>query len=279
MTGSSNLRIGLVLGGGGARGLAHIPMLEAFDEVGIKPAVVIGCSMGSLVGAAYASGMSGHDLRLHATRLLNNRVDMLKHVFGEMKMNPMELLSFSGLNSVHMSAEQLVRIALPATISDRIEDLPIPLKIVATNYNTMHEHVFESGPLRQAVAASIAIPGVISGSMIDGNLFVDGGVTNPVPFNHLMGKVDKVVAIDVTGRPREVNGKHPSNLEVAVGSLLIMFNQVARLRRATNPPDIYIEPDISRVGAGDFFKINEILNAAEDAKQTLIKQLRALKPS
>lgn len=276
MTINPDIRIGLVLGGGGARGLAHIPMLEAFDEVGIKPAMIIGCSMGSLVGAAYASGMTGRDLRQHATRLLNNRVDMLKHVFGDMKMNPMELLSFSGLNSLHVSAEKLVRIALPANIPERMEDLPIPLKIIATNYNSMQEHVFESGLLRQAVAASIAIPGVISGSMIDGNLFVDGGVTNPVPFNHLMGKVDKVVAIDVTGRPREVNGKHPSNLEVAVGSLLIMFNQVARLRRASNPPDIYIEPDVSRVGAGDFFKVAEILGAAEEAKQRLVMELRAL---
>jgi NTE family protein len=273
---TSQIRIGLVLGGGGARGLAHIPILEAFDEVGVKPAMIIGSSMGSLVGAAYASGMSGHDLRRHATRLLSNRVDMLKHVFGDMKINPMELLSFSGINSLHVSAEQLVRIALPLTIPERMEDLQIPLKIVATNYNSMQEHVFESGLLRQAVAASIAIPGVISGSMIEGNLFVDGGVTNPVPFNHLMGKVDKVVAIDVTGRPREVNGKHPSNLEVAVGSLLIMFNQVARLRRATNPPDIYIEPDVSRVGAGDFFKVAEILSAAEGAKQKLITELRAL---
>ncbi len=271
---NSGMSIGLALGGGSARGLAHIAMLEAFDEVGIKPAMIIGCSMGALVGAAYAGGTSAKDLRAHAIKLLSNRVDAMKHVFGEKKINPLDLLSFAGLTSLHLSAERLVDIALPDSTPLNIEDLPIPLKIVATNYSKMTEHVFDSGPLIPAVAASIAIPGVIGGSMIDGELHVDGGLTNPVPFNHLIGQYDKTIAIDVTGRPRPVNGKHPSNIEAAVGSLLIMFHQVARLRRELNPPDIYIEPDLSPIGAGDFFKLNEILAIAEESKQRLIMELQ-----
>jgi NTE family protein len=272
----SSTRIGLALGGGSARGLAHIVMLEAFDELGIKPAVIIGCSMGALVGAAYAGGTPAKDLRAHAQRLLSNRMDALKHVFGEKKLKPFELLSFNGLNSLHLSAEKLVDIALPDVTPQRIEDCPIPFRVVATNYSKMQEHVFDSGPLIPAVAASIAIPGVISGSLIDGDWHVDGGITNPVPFNHLVGQCDKIVALDVTGRPRAVDGKHPSNIEAAVGSLLIMFHQVARLRRDVNPPDIYVEPDMSAVGAGDFFKVKEIFTAAETAKNQLKAELLKL---
>jgi NTE family protein len=269
-------RIGLALGGGGARGLAHIAMLEAFDEAGIKPALITGCSMGALVGAAYAAGVTGKELREHATRLLSNRIDMLKHVFSERKLTPFNLVSFSGVNSMHLSAERLVEIALPRGLPSNLEDLQIPFQIATTNYATMSEHMITSGALVPAVAASIAIPGVISGSMIDGDLHVDGGVTNPVPFNHLFGKVDHVIAIDVTGRPRAVNGKHPSNIEVAIGSLLIMFHQIANLRRAQAPPDTYIEIDVSKTGAADFFKINDILDAAEPAKQRLARELRAI---
>jgi NTE family protein len=238
--------------------------------------MIIGCSMGALVGAAYASGMSGKALRAHAGRILSSRTEMLKHILGGKKLKPLELLSFNGLNGLHLSAERLVNVALPDDIPANIEDLPIPLKIVATNYSRMEEHIFDKGPLIPAVAASIAIPGVISGSMIGDDLYVDGGVTNPVPFNHLIGQFDKVVAIDVTGRPKAINGRHPSNIEAAVGSLLIMFNQVARLRRTINPPDIYIEPDLQNIGAGDFFKLPEILAASEVAKEALAAELRRL---
>ncbi len=266
-------RIGLALGGGGARGLAHIPMLEAVDEAGIKPTVIVGCSMGSLVGAAYAAGISGKQLRAHAQRLLANQFEALKLIVGEKKMNPLDLLSFTGITGLHLSAERLVQIALPEGLPDNIEDLPIPFKIVATNYSKMSEHVFDKGPLIPAIAASIAIPGVISGSMIDDDLYVDGGVTNPVPFNHLVGHCDKTIAIDVTGRPRAINGKHPSNIATAVGSLLIMFHQIADLRRAAGPPDIYIEPDMTKIGPADFFKVTDIFAAAENAKQQLAAEL------
>jgi NTE family protein len=269
-------KIGLALGGGGARGLAHIAMLEAFDEAGVRPAMIAGCSMGALVGAAYAAGLSAEEIRGHAAKLLTNRVDMLRHVFANEQVKPHELLSFNGLNSVLLSAEHLVRIALPPGVPERIEDLAIPMKIVATNYNAMSEHVFTEGLLVQAVAASIAIPGIISGTMIDGELHVDGGVTNPVPFNHLFGETDKIVAIDVTGRPRMTNGRHPSNIDVAIGSLLIMFHQIAKLRRAKNPPDLYFEPDVSSIGTGDFFRLSEILTATEPEKQKLLNQLRQL---
>ena len=266
-------RIGLALGGGGARGLAHIPLLEAFDELGLKPAVIAGSSIGAIIGACYASGLSGKDLRLHCERLLSNRMDMAKYIFGARKMKPSDLLSLRGITSVHLQSTKLVEIALPESVPATFEELPIPLKVITTDFDNMKERVFAEGLLRQAVAASIAIPGVLAGPMIDGRPHVDGGVTNPVPFNHVNAGTDFVVAIEVSGRPKPSNGEMLSNIEMAIGSLLIMFHQVAELRRVLKPPEIYIEPQVNLVRTGDFFRAREIFEMAAPAKEALKRQL------
>jgi NTE family protein len=270
---NSSPKIGLALGGGGARGLAHIPLLEAFDELGIKPAVIAGCSMGALVGAAYAGGMSGRELREHGTRLLSKKIDMARHVFGYKHAKLGDIFSLKGLLSLHLDGQKLADIVLPDQLPQLIEDQKIPFKVIATDYERMEEVVFSSGSLLQAVGASIAIPGLISAPKINGRIHVDGGVKNPVPFDHVTEGMDFVVAIDVTGRPQPSQRVHPSNIEIAVGSLLIMFNELANLRRAQSPPDIYIIPEVDRFGAGDFFKVKEILAAAEPAKERLKRAL------
>jgi NTE family protein len=266
-------RIGLALGGGGARGLAHIPMLEVFDELGLKPTVIAGCSMGALVGACYAGGMSGKDLRAHCSKLLANRVAFAKYVFGNRKTKIGDLLALKSLMALHLSGEKLADLAMPDHLPKMIEDLPIPLKLVATNFERMTETVLTSGSLVKAVAASIAIPGVIIGPKINGELHVDGGIVNPVPFDHVRDGNDLVVAIDVTGRPKPLNNGTATNLEIAVGSLLIMFHQLAESRRALSPPDIYISPDVDAFGAGDFFRVQEIFDAAVPAKENLKRRL------
>lgn len=269
----SGPRIGLALGGGSARGLAHIPILEAFDELGIKPAVIAGCSMGAVVAAAYAGGMTGKDMRLHAEKLLNNRMDAARYVFGARQTKLRELLSLKGFGSVQITGERLADLALPDHLPKNIEDTSIPLKIVTTDYELLQERVLTSGNLVKAVAASIAIPGVITGPRFEGRIHVDGGVTNPVPFDHVREGTDLTVAIDVTGRPRPPAKAHPSNMEIAVGSLLIMFHEIAALRRALSPPDIYIEPDLNGFGGVDFFRAKEIFKAMEPAKEKLKRSL------
>jgi NTE family protein len=144
---------------------------------------------------------------------------------------------------------------------------------VTTDYERMEERLITKGNMVKAVAASLAIPGIIVGPRYDGRVHVDGGVTNPVPFNHVRDGCDIVVAIDVTGRPRPSKGAHHSNLELAVGSLLIMFHQVAELRRALAPPDIYIEPAVESFRGADFFKAREMFEAARPAKDKLKRAL------
>jgi NTE family protein len=177
------------------------------------------------------------------------------------------------LLSLHLHGEKLVDLALPDFLPKNIEDTQIPLRIIATDFERMEERVISRGNMVQAVAASIAIPGLIVGPKIDDHIHVDGGVTNPVPFNHAREGMDIVVAIDVTGKPKALLRKHPSNMELAVGSMLIMFNQLAELRRAAAPPDIYIRPEVERFGSGEFFKPREIFEAASLSKDKLKRSL------
>ncbi|MDE2384393.1 MAG: patatin-like phospholipase family protein [Alphaproteobacteria bacterium] len=265
------MKIGLALGGGGARGLAHIPLLEAFDELGLKPSMIAGCSMGALVGAAYAGGKSGRELREHAIRLLSNRVDLARHVFGAKQARLGDIFSLKGLLTLHLDGQKLADLALPGEMPQRLEDCAIPLKIITTDFEQMEEVVLSQGLLLEAVGASIAIPGLIEAPRLNGHIHVDGGVKNPVPFNHVSG--DVVVAIDVTGRPKLRVKQTPSNIELAVGSLLIMFHELADLRRAQNPPDIYISPNIDGFASADFFKVKEIFAAAEPSKDKLKRAL------
>jgi NTE family protein len=265
--------IGLALGGGSARGLAHIPMLEVFDELGLKPSVIVGCSIGSLVGAAYAGGMSAREIRERAEMLLANRMGALRYAFGEKRVNPFELLALKGFASLHLQGETLAGLVLPETLPTLIENMQIPFKVIATDFDTMEERVIESGPVVKAVGASIAIPGVILGPQYDGHCYVDGCISNPVPFDHARAAMDIVVAVDVTGRPRAANGENRTNMELAVGSLLILFHQVAGLRRAISPPDIYIRPAIETFSGGDFFRIREVMEQAATAKDQLKREL------
>ncbi|MCA0432848.1 MAG: patatin-like phospholipase family protein [Proteobacteria bacterium] len=270
---NSPLRVGLALGGGGARGLAHIPVLEVFDELGIRPAVIAGCSMGALIGAAYACGMSGKDLRKHAATLLADRATFARHIFGTRKSKPLKLLSLKSLTSLHLDAETLVELALPDMLPPNIEDAMIPLKIIATDYDNLEEKVFAQGPLLPAVAASIAIPGIIAAPLIEGRLHVDGGVVNPVPFDKVRDNVDLVVAVDVTGRPRAVDHNRRNNLQVAIGSILIMFNRLAETKRALSPPDVYVQPAVEQIGVADFFRVREIFEASVPAQERLRRAL------
>jgi len=270
---TSSPRIGLALGGGAARGLAHIPMLEVFDEMGIKPAVIAGCSFGALIGAAYASGIPAKEIGDHARHILANRVQAAKYLFGVKRARIGDLLKRKSFTSLLVDGEQLTGFIFPEGVATRVEDTQIPLKIVTTDFLERREHVISSGPMCQAVAASIAIPGLISAPTIDGRLYVDGGITNPVPFDHVRVGTDLVVAIDVTGRQREPRRGHHSNMELAIGSMLIMFHQIAVLRRQQNPPDVYINPPIEGFLANDFFRMGEMIEAASKAKDELKRAL------
>jgi len=128
----------------------------------------------------------------------------------------------------------------------------------------------------EAVAASIAIPGIISAPKVGGRVLIDGGMTDPVPFDKLPDSCDVKIAVDVTGRPAPAKRGHPTNSQLVYGSILTMFHQIAELRRDRNPPDLYVEPALDDFYGGDFFKIDDILKAAEPARDEVRDYLQGL---
>ena len=189
--------IGLALGGGGARGLAHIVMLEAFDELGIKPKIMSGTSIGAIYGAAYASGISGKELRVHTKDVLSQRFGLLRDVFASRSQPFQRLLNPFAARTAILDPNALLDLVMPKGMKSNFEDLLIPMKIVASDFYEQEATVFTSGPLRQAVAASMALPVIFQPVMSDGRALIDGGLTNPLPYDLLMGDADIVIAIDV----------------------------------------------------------------------------------
>jgi NTE family protein len=265
------VKIGLALGGGGARGLAHIAMLQAFDELGIRPFRVAGTSMGALVGAAYASGISARDIAEHAGEVLANRMRLARRLFGRRFESSDALFSFKA-GPVTINGMKLTTLVLPHGVARRIEDTPIRFSVSATDFYARREMAITRGPLREAVAASIALPGIIAAPRINERYVIDGGMVNPLPVNHVHGDTELTVAIDVTGGPVAV-GRNPRNRELWFGAAQIMQRQIVALRSLEHPPDILIEPAVDEFRVLEFFKVKAILEAAQPAKERLKRKL------
>ncbi|HHI82355.1 MAG TPA: patatin-like phospholipase family protein, partial [Rhizobiales bacterium] len=216
-------------------------------------------------------------IRAHALSVLGNRVEAARHIFRSSDGNPFDLINFSFRNPTLIDGMKLARAALPARVARRIEDTRIPFLVNATDFYACKEMIIRSGPLTEAVAASIAIPGIIEAPEIDGRLVIDGAMINPVPFNHVAGKGRITVAIDVTGGPVPRRpGKKPGYTELAFGATQIMQLRITALARQISPPDISISPEISPFRAHDFFKIKDILAAGDAEKDNLKRQIEAL---
>jgi NTE family protein len=272
---SGHPRVGLALGGGGARGLAHIAMLEAFDELGLTPAVIAGSSMGAVIGAIYASGVPARDLRAHAEAVLANRVELTRRIFQRRQGSVLDLLDFRLFGHVLVSGLALVDLMMPDGVAGKIDETAIPLKVIATDFYARSELILMAGPLRPAVAASIALPGFIAAPLIAGRLVVDGAISDPVPFEHVREGCDLTVAVDVTGGPVQRGEREPFNTDLMFGASQILMRHISALMRERNPPDIYIEPEVERFRVLEFFRVREILAAAAPAKEALKRELES----
>lgn len=270
----SDLRIGLALGGGAARGIAHIPMIEAFDELGLKPARIAGTSFGALVGAAYASGLSAEEIREHTVSVLGNRIDAARRLFSNPDTKVWELFDIKAFNKVSIEGSALADLVLPKKTASEVNKTKIPLTIIATDLTAQEEVIITSGDLREAVAASMALPGLIRAPDVKGRTLVDGALSNPVPFERVADGTDLIVAIDVTGgRVSEGENESASNLLRAFRSIYVMQHQITELRREKVDPQIYIRPKIDHFRAGEFFKVREIMAASAPAKDELKRAL------
>jgi len=265
----SSLDIGLALGGGGARGFAHILALEALDELGVRPRLISGSSVGALLGAAYASGLSAAEIRAHVCSLLTNPLELVDRLFPNRMESLNDVLRFTAFD-----AESVAQRILPDGTAKDFASLLIPLKIVSTDFYTQGPVILDSGSLTTAVAASMALPAIFHPVQIGDHVLLDGGMTNPLPFDLLTGRTSVTVAVDVSGGHvrRHMEGL-PSPMEVVLGSSQIMQNAIVRAKLALALPDIILQPDVTRFRVLEFYKVEEILRAAAPIKDELKRRL------
>jgi len=261
-------KIGLALSGGGARGLAHIPMLEVFDQLGIRPHRIAGTSIGAVMGALYASGLSGAEIREGVHSMLMEKGESFRKALS--RKATFKWIQFLDLELGHgglLKGDKFIDFLYEAMRVDRFENLNIPLQVV-TDFHSAEQVVIDSGELLDAVKASMALPGLFTPVRWDGRVLIDGGTVNPVPFD-LLRDCDIVVAINVMGSLRQNRHKIPSLFRVVLGSFDIMQKSIIAEKLKQAPPDIYLAPDIVNVDILEFYKADAIYAQAGPACQRL----------
>ena len=251
-------RLGLVLGGGAARGFAHVGVIQVLEASGIRPDVVVGTSAGSLVAALYASGKNGAELERVA-------LGMDEATLTDWTMP----LASRGL----MRGEALARYVRQAVGGRLIEQMALPLGILATDLGNGRGVLFRRGDTAQAVRASSAVPGVFNPVAISGREYVDGGLVAPVPVGqaHTMG-AEVVLAIDISADPQDL----PSNglFSLLPKTTAIMGQSINRLELAR--ADVVVRPLLTGVGSADFAARQRSIDAGRAAMQAAMPRLKQL---
>ena len=250
--------IGLALGGGAARGFAHIGVIKILEANGIKPNVIVGTSAGSVISAIYASGISANELQQIAIDLDEATITDWTNPFSG-KMGGM----IKG-DALQSKINQLVK-------NRPIEQMKIPLGIVATDLKTGNPILFQRGDTGQAVRASSSVPGIFMPTVIQGKEYVDGGLTSPVPikFTRNLG-ADIVIAVNISSDPsdQQVSG--------ILGTLLQTTTIMGRSITYWELPlaDVIVIPQLPQMKSTDFKSRNAAILAGEIAMQ---QQITALK--
>jgi NTE family protein len=266
----------LALGGGGARGLAHIAVLEALDELGVKPLAIAGTSIGALIGAAYAAGMHGKEIRRHVIALAHSRGEIMRRLIAARAGTLADLFAGAFGQATQIDAEKFCAQFLPEAVPADFAALQIPLTVMATDLHRREEAAFTSGQLYPALAGSIAIPGLFRPMTHDGRILVDGGATNPLPFDHLRGRADVIVAVDVFGLPSAERNDLPSAWESVFTTLLIMGSTIVAAKHKHAAPDLLIRPNVTIFRTLDFYQASAILRSADKVKTEVKEKLGAL---
>ncbi|WP_232834695.1 patatin-like phospholipase family protein [Rhodoferax ferrireducens] len=252
-----SLKVGLVLGGGAARGFAHIGVIQVLEEAGIRPSLVVGTSAGSLVAAFYASGKTGAQLQ------------QIAETMEEAAFADWTLPIFSrGM----LRGEALARYVSAQVNGRPIESMSLPLGIVATDLNSGQGMLFQRGDTATAVRASSAVPALFQPVKILGREYVDGGLVSPVPVRYArqMG-AEVIIAVDISNAP-EGNGASDT-LKILLQTFAIMGKSINsfELREA----DVVVRPSLLGVASSDFGARRRAIQAGRVAMQALLPQLRA----
>ena len=255
-------RIGLALGAGGAKGLCHIAFIEALDEMGYKPSIISGTSIGAIIGGAYASGMTAEEIK----QILGN-VNFLNIS----KIMVLSIWSNSGMLK-GKGVEEMLRKHIPV---QTFEDLKIPFKAVATDFWNRNEVILDSGDLITALRASMSMPAILKPVVINDRVLIDGGAVNPLPYDIIRKDCDLLIAIDVSGEKiPSVNKSKPKMIESIMSTFQIMQTSIVNSKMKISKPDIYIKPELKNIRVLELFKYDEIMDAVKDDVKHFKKEVK-----
>lgn len=286
------VKVALVLSGGGARGFAHIPIIEAIERHNIPIDMVVGTSMGALVGGLYAAGYSPHDMielidsydmvELFAVAPAPFQKPILSS-FADYRDNIMNL-SFdkrglgrvSGLIGDQKILEMLNSSLINASAITNFNHLPIPFRCVGTNLVTGEEIVFSSGSLSQSIRASISIPGIFTPAIINDKLVIDGGLVNNLPIDIAkeMG-ADIIIAVDVNAIDYTVSKDELSSLTSILGQLVVILTKNTIVKNI-DEADLLFSPLVEDYGILDFASYKEIIEIGKSCSLEMDDALKEL---
>ena len=263
----TDLKIGIVLGAGSARGWAHIGVLRALEQAGIRPQIVCGASIGALVGAVYANG----------------GLDALEE--WALSLTWRKVLGFFDIsfNGGFLKGAKLISYLQDNLLETEVEELALPFGAVATDLRSGREIWLREGRVVDVVRASIALPGLFTPCERDGHLLVDGALVNPVPVSlcRAMG-ADFVIAVDLgsglAGRHVRSTAKsrEPNMIEVLTESINIMQVRITRSRLAGEPADALIMPRLGDMGSLDYHRAAESIEEGRLATELMLPQIKQL---
>jgi NTE family protein len=266
----------IALGGGGARGLAHIAVLEAIDEMGVKPTAIAGTSIGALVGAAYAAGMSAKDIRRHVIAVAHDPGEIWRRLIAARAGSLSDLFAGAFGQATQLDAEKFCAQFLPKEVPADFSALQIPFIVMATDLHGRQEAALSSGLLYPALAASMALPGLFRPVVIDGRVMIDGGATNPLPFDQLFGRAAVVVGVDVFGVPPAEREDMPGAWQSVYTTVLIMGSAIIAAKHRHAAPDLMIRPNVGAFRTLDFYQASAILRASDAVKPEVRERLGGL---
>jgi NTE family protein len=216
--------------------------------------------------------MTGAEVRAFATELFSKRTELMRRLASNWPGNLMAI--WNPFTPAMLNGETLLDILMPETLPRTFEELKIPFIAIATDFYAQEQVLYDTGPLIPAIAASAALPALLKPVAIGKRVLIDGGFVNPTPFDIVAPKCDVTLAVDVTGgKGPRLTGKLPSSVEAWIGAAQITLHSIVEEKLRYAAPDILIRPDVTRFAVLDFFKIKDILAAAEPVKEETKRRL------
>lgn len=273
--------IGIALGAGGARGIAHIHVLRALDDLGLKPEAISGTSIGAIVGAAYGAGHSGDEIRDVLMDLFGDRQAIITSLWS---LRARDFADWTGSGRPRfgeLNLERILKRLLPTgLLPETFEELVIDTQILATSYYTHADAVFTKGPLLPAVAASAAMPAVFQPVTIDGVVHIDGGATNPVPIDLLQDKASMIIGVDVSGGPEGEEGTLPSMVDALYAANQLMQRTIFEEKVKRLRCQVALQPAVGNWQVLDFMRTDKVFKATEplyeEAKRSISEAMEVL---